>query len=83
MRAIGTIPHPSIRISVYILNDKYVIKLEAGPMEQVFKIPVAEVGGMEAIEKMLDETFMKKILDRFNEMFLSFKEAKERVVSSG
>lgn len=60
------------------MNEKYVIKLEAGPMEQVFKIPVAEVKGVEEIEKMLDEPFMKKVLARFNEMFMSFKEAQER-----
>ena len=79
MRAIGNIPHPSIRISVFILNDKYLIKLEAGPMEQVFKIPKTEIAGMEAIEKMLDEEFMKKVMERFNEMFLSFKSAQERL----
>jgi hypothetical protein len=27
---------------------------------------------------MLDEEFMKKVMDRFNEMFLSFRDAQER-----
>ena len=78
MRVIGNIPHPTIHITVFSMNDKYVIKLEAGQMEQAFKINQNEVGGMEAIQKLLDEDFMKKALDRFNEMFLSFKTAKEK-----
>ena len=55
------------------MNDKYVIKFEAGNMEQVFKIPQAEVNGIESIDKMLTEDFIKKVIVRFNEMFLSFK----------
>ena len=60
------------------MNDKYVIKFEAGLMEQIFKMPVSEATGMEDIEKLLDQEFMKNILDRFNEMFLSFKNASQR-----
>lgn len=73
MRIIGHIPHPSIGITVFSMNDKYIIKLEAGPMEQVFKISQTEMPGMEAIQKMLDEEFMKKAVDRFNDMYVSLK----------
>ena len=78
MRIIGSILHPKITISVFSMNDKYQIRFEAGPMEQIFKIPQNEINGMEGIEKLLDNEFMQKIMDRFNEMFLSFKAAKER-----
>ena len=61
------------------MNDKYIIKFEAGPMEQVFKIDQQEIAGMEEIKKFLDEEFMKKILDRFNEMFISMKAAQEKL----
>lgn len=50
----------------------------AGQMEQTFKIAHSEVDGVEGIKKMLDEEFMNKVLERFNEMFLSFKQAKEK-----
>jgi hypothetical protein len=78
MRILATIPHPSIRISIFHMNEKYIVKLEAGPMEQAFKFSEEEVKGPEHIEKIMDGEFMKKALDRFNEMYLSFKEAKER-----
>jgi hypothetical protein len=33
---------------------------------------------VEHIEKILDAAFLQKALDRFNDMFLSLKEAKEK-----
>jgi hypothetical protein len=78
MRILATIPHPSIRISIFHMNEKFIVKLEAGPMEQVFKFSQGEVSGPEQIEKILDATFIQKALDRFNEMFLAFGEAKDR-----
>ena len=79
MRILGNIPHPDIRITVFSMNEKYVIKFEAGLMEQVFKIDQSEIAGIEGIQKMLDQEFMQKILDRFNEMFLSWKDAKVKI----
>ncbi len=78
MRIIGSIPHPKITITVFSLNDKYQLKFEAGPMEQTFKIPQNEISGMDGIKKLLDDEFMRKIMERFNEMYLSFKAAKEK-----
>lgn len=78
MRIIGTIPHHSIQITVFSMNDKYIIKFEAGLMEQAFKIKESEIGGMESIQKLLDVDFMKKVVDRFNEMFLALKDTKEK-----
>jgi hypothetical protein len=48
-------------------------------MEQIFKIPHSEVNGVEGIQKLVDDDFLKKVMDRFNEMYLSFKAAKERI----
>jgi hypothetical protein len=78
MRVIATIPHPKISISIFSMNDKYQIQFVAGPMEQTFKIAHSEIDGVEGIKKLLDEEFMTKIMERFNEMFLSFKSAEER-----
>lgn len=78
MRVIATIPHPKISISIFSMNDKYQIQFVAGPMEQIFKIAHSEIDGIEGIKRMLDDEFIKKIIERFNEMFLSFKEAKEK-----
>lgn len=60
------------------MNDKYLIKLEAGPMEQTFKVPQSEAGGLDGVKKLLDEDFMRKAIERFNEMFMAFKETREK-----
>ncbi|OFY90427.1 MAG: hypothetical protein A3K10_02110 [Bacteroidetes bacterium RIFCSPLOWO2_12_FULL_31_6] len=81
MRIIANIPHPKISINIFSMNDKYQIQFLAGQMEQTFKIPHNEVNGVEGIQKLVDEEFLQKILERFNEMYLSLKEAKERTNS--
>jgi hypothetical protein len=78
MRIIANIPHPKITINIFSMNDKYQIQFLAGNMEQTFKIGHSEVNGVEGIQKMVDEIFLQKVLNRFNEMYLSLKEAKEK-----
>lgn len=78
MRIIANIPHPKITINIFSMNDKYQIQFLAGNMEQTFKIGHSEVSGVEGIQKLVDEEFLNKVLERFNEMYLSLKEAKSR-----
>ena len=78
MRIIGNIPHPKLSISIFSMNDKYQVKFEAGPMEQIFKLSHSDVNGIEGINKLVDDEFLQKVMERFNEMYLSFKGAKER-----
>lgn len=76
MRVIHTIPHPSFRITIMSMNDKYILRIEAGPMEQLYKINHTEVSGPEGIEKMLSEEFLKEATNSFNEMWKSWIKAK-------
>lgn len=75
MRVVGNIPHPDLLITVFAMNEKYVVKMEAGPMEQTYKIPMDSVQGLDGVQKFFDDDFMKKVLQRFNEMFLDLQEA--------
>jgi hypothetical protein len=79
MRIVGNIPHRDISITVFYMNNKFIVKLEAGPMEQVFKFDQEKHPGFEAIQKLIDETFISNALNRFNEMFLEMKSAEERI----
>lgn len=74
MRIIDSIPHQSMTISIFQMNDKYQVKFEAGPMEQTFKFSIEDVRGVENLKKMINEDFMEKTRLRFNDMFLSMKE---------
>jgi hypothetical protein len=74
MRIIDTIPHPSISISVFQMNDKFIVKFEAGPMEQAFKFNVSDVKSVENLKKLIDAKFIETVRARFNEMFLQMKD---------
>lgn len=78
MRIIATIPHPDIRISVFHINDKYILEMEAGSMKQVFKFSTDEVSGVEEIQKMMNEDFLRKTMERFKEMFEEIKRVKKK-----
>jgi hypothetical protein len=73
MRIIDTIPHPSIQISIFQMNDKYLVKFEAAMMEQVFKFDINEVKGVEALKQIINADFIDAVRKRFNEMFLQYK----------
>ena len=79
MRIIDNIPHDRLTINIFSMNDKYQVQFLAGQMEQTFKFLHTDVNGVDGIKKLVDDEFIKKVLDRFNEMYLSFKEAKERI----
>jgi len=51
MRIIDQIPHESMTISIFQMNDKYQVKFEAGPMEQTFKFTLEEVKNLENLKK--------------------------------
>lgn len=76
MRIIDSIPHPSMTISIFLMNNKYIVKFEAGPMEQGFKFPADEVGGVESLKQLITEEFQEKTLLRFKEMFQLYKDLK-------
>lgn len=76
MRIIDSIPHPTITISIFQINEKFIVKFEAGPMEQAFKFDNADVKGVENLKKMITPDFIETVRKRFNEMFLQMKNLK-------
>jgi hypothetical protein len=74
MRIIDSIPHPSMSISIFNMNDKYIVKFEAGPMEQSFKFQTEQVKSVENLKKMINADFIETVRMRFNDMFLQMKE---------
>ena len=73
MRIIDTIPHPKMSISIFQMNDKYQVRFEAGPMEQIFKFHKEEVQNLEGLKKIIDDNFIHQTYQRFNDMFLQMK----------
>jgi hypothetical protein len=73
VRIIDSIPHQRMTISIFQMNDKYLVKFEAGPMEQVFKFSLGEVRSLEKLKELVNENFIEKTYLRFNDMFMQMK----------
>ena len=73
MRIVDNIPHESMTISIFQMNDKFQVRFEAGPMEQTFKFLLADVKSLENLKNMINTEFIETTRKRFNEMFLQLR----------
>lgn len=79
MRTIAELPHPDCKITIFSMNQKFIIKFEQGNLEQTFKIAEINVtDGVNGVFQIIDDEFIQKIITQFQEMRSSFSEAYER-----
>jgi hypothetical protein len=71
MRVVGEISHPECKITIFHWNNRYLLKLESGLMEQTFKIEEYDLSSEEDLKKIANPRFIEKALDRFQEMAAS------------
>jgi hypothetical protein len=76
MRIIAELPHPDFKISILNMNQKFIVKIEQGALEQSYKIPEMDLAdGVNSVFELLDEEFLKTVGARFTEMRKDFKES--------
>lgn len=70
MRILAEIPHPACKITVFYMNQKYIVKFEKGNLEQSYKISELEyiISGVEDVKKLINESFIHQIMQRFQQM---------------
>ena len=78
MRFVHDIPHPQFRIGLYAWNGKYIVKIEAGPYEQTYKVSEMDIAGADSVQAMLDEPFLGGVARRFGEMDVDWQQTGER-----
>lgn len=79
MRVLAELPHPDCKISIFGMNQKFIIKFEQGNLEQSYKIAEADVlNGVNGVFEILDEHFINKVLESFAAMRLAFNETYNR-----
>lgn len=79
MRVLAELPHPSFKISLFGMNQKFIIKFEQGTLEQSYKIAEADIiGGVNGVFELIDEAFLKMVEETFQQMRSSFVEAYKR-----
>jgi hypothetical protein len=68
MRLIKDIPHERYKIQIHNYNNKYIVKIELGQFEQVYKISELDVGSLDELERMVSSELLSNALKRFIEM---------------
>lgn len=78
MRFVQDIPHKQFRIGLYAWNDKYIVKIEAGPYEQTYKVSEMDLVAPGAVPTLLDNDFLARVTTRFQEMAADWQATGER-----
>ena len=78
MRLVRELSHPDCKITIFSWNNRYLIKLERGLLEQTFKIAEMDVSGEEDVLSLLDAEFLQQAAVRFQDMGRSFHDAQKR-----
>ncbi len=68
MRVVKEIPHPDLKITVFHWNNRYLVKLEAGLLEQTYKIQEYDVSSEQDVIELLDSDFINKVVTIFHQM---------------
>ena len=76
MRVIAELPHPEFKISIFSMNQKFIVKIEKGILEQSYKLAEMDLtDGVNSVFEILDEAFLKGVAARFIDMGKDFKDA--------
>ncbi|HKG07104.1 MAG TPA: hypothetical protein VKB19_11630 [Pedobacter sp.] len=80
MRIIAELPHPECKITLFNMNQKYIVKFEQGTLEQSYKLSELDLGGggVNEIFEILDEEFIGTVIERFKLMRIDFLAAYNR-----
>jgi hypothetical protein len=69
MRVVGYIEHPSMKISIFKMDNKFSVKFEGGLCEQIFKFREdTQLDKVEDVKKMITSAFVESVEKRLVEM---------------
>ena len=75
MRTVAKIEHPKMDISIYLRENKYIVKIVMDQYEQVYRINGTDVTGMDDMKSMVSGDFLSAVYMRFVEMSKDLKSA--------
>ena len=80
MKVAAEIILPEGKVSIFRMNNKFILKIENQHLEQTYKISEMdyEISSIEDAEKILDASFMQAVLKNFQQMNLTLHEALNR-----
>ena len=81
MRLVKQIPHERYLIQIHQYNGKYILKIELGQFEQLFKISEMDVMNLDDLEKIIQGEFLSNCLKRFVEMRTDWQEVSNKLIN--
>ncbi|MBE7179539.1 MAG: hypothetical protein INR69_24260 [Mucilaginibacter polytrichastri] len=79
MRVVAELPHPDFKISIFAMNQKFIVKCEKGNFEQSYKVSEMDLtDGLNGVFELLDEDFLKTVNERFRLMHADFTDTFQR-----
>ena len=55
-----------MKITVFVMNMKFAVKLELGLLEQTYKLRESEkITGLEDVQRLIDQPFLDACMERF------------------
>ncbi|TDQ79677.1 hypothetical protein [Sphingobacterium yanglingense] len=79
MRVLAELPHSDCKITIFGMNQKFIIKFEQGNLEQSYKIAESDVlNGVNGVFEILDEQFINQVLQSFTSMRTGFNDTYNR-----
>lgn len=69
MRIIGNIEHPTLKISIFRMDNRISVKFENGLYEQTYKLGQDDrLSTVESIQKLVDPDFLEQVSAVFRQM---------------
>lgn len=74
MRTIGQIPHAWFRITAFQSNNKFILKIEAGPFEQHYKfLESDQLRSFEDLAALVTVDFLDRVKTIFDDMNRAYR----------
>ncbi len=69
MRIVGDIPHPTLKITLFLHDSKYSVKFESGLYELTYKFRSGDmIDSVEAIKAIVDDQFIVEVMTTLPKM---------------
>ncbi len=69
MRIVGDIPHPTLKITLFLHDSKYSAKFESGLYEMTYKFRSGhDIDSVEAIKAIVDAQFIQEVMEALPKM---------------
>lgn len=69
MRIVGDIPHPELKITIFLHDSKYAVKFESGLYELTYKFRSGEdIDSIRAIKEIITDKFISDVIAQLSKM---------------